>query len=63
MQTFIRVSVAAQNSSKRATAKRCRGTEQAWPVDLKVAGVTLAMTDEGARELIEQLQRALAKRA
>jgi hypothetical protein len=57
MQTFIRTIVTPSNSSKTTEAKRTRHDK--WPVDLKIAGAHFSMTEDGARELIEQLQSAL----
>ena len=49
-------------SSKRVVAKRRPETSlsaEQWPIEITVAGQTICTTDAGAREMIEQLQKAV----
>jgi hypothetical protein len=47
-------------TSKAAKVKRIKLSDPIWPIEVTAAGVTLAFTNEAARELLRDLQRALA---
>lgn len=61
MNHFIRITTTRKDTSRTVEVERDRSPgpgASRWPIDLFVAGVSLSMTDAGARELIEKLQRA-----